>query len=159
MRTAVLAAMALAIPATATLAASAKKAEKPLEFLGFGGRCLQVRIGDEDMTAACTGVLGRSTYVDGRIGFYFMMADNHIVTISGFDKKERNGKGKGFVIDRVVLNSGSETVPPKVLSATGRCGFPEMKRKAVTVRCSGKVGTDTKFVAAFRTDGLPPEAQ
>ncbi|MBP1852406.1 hypothetical protein [Rhizobium halophytocola] len=132
-------------------AAATKSAEVPdIELLA--GKCLSVQVSGEDMTSACTGVLGITEYVDGRQGFYFMMASKHVLTLSGLPKNKNQKRAKGFAIDRMIFNTGSETAAPKVISATGHCAYRAFGKKSVTVRCSGKLPDSSDFVAAFLTD-------
>jgi|GEM_PF-4569925 hypothetical protein len=152
----ILASLTLMLAATATNDASAAGRLKQPEFITFSGQCLKVTMGKQDMTSACTGMLGGSLHGDGRTGIYFMLANNHILTFSGAPNGiDRRG---GFTIDRVVFNTGEKAVPAQTLRATGRCSYTDPSRGPVTVRCAGALGEGTGFVASFRTDGTAPQA-
>ncbi|MCL6709757.1 hypothetical protein M8R20_22450 [Pseudomonas sp. R2.Fl] len=152
----VLASLTLILAATVSHDGSAASRLKQPEFITFSGECLKVTMGKQDMTRACTGMLGGSSHKDGRTGIYFMLANNHILTFSGAPNgTDRRG---GFTVDRVVFNTGEEAVPAQTLRATGRCSYTDPSRGPVTVRCAGALGEGTAFVASFRTDGTAPQA-
>lgn len=152
---AVLASLILMLATTVAHDGLAAGRLKQPEFITLSGRCLRVTVGDQDMTSACTGMLGGSSHKDGRTGIYFMFANNHILTFSGApNSADRRG---GFTIDRVVFNTGEEAVPAQTLRATGRCSYTDPSRGPVTVRCAGALGEGTAFLASFRTDGTAPQ--
>ncbi|MBR0555019.1 hypothetical protein J5J10_04930 [Ciceribacter sp. L1K23] len=148
-----LALMAATVLLAAPSAGQARSGLKAPEFVTFSGQCLRVAMGKQDMTPACTGMLGGSEHADGRNGIYFLMANNHIVTFSG----KATDKRGGFPIDRVVFNTGEEAVKPQAVRATGRCSYTDPSRGPVTIRCVGALAEGTSFVASFRTDGTPPQ--
>lgn len=152
---AVLASLTMLLFATAAHDGFAAGRLKQPEFITLSGQCLRVTVGKQDMTSACTGMLGGSSHKDGRTGIYFMLANNHILTFSGAPNgADRRG---GFTVDRVIFNTGEKAVPAQTMRATGRCSYSEPGRGPVTVRCAGALGEGTAFQASFRTDGTPPQ--
>lgn len=139
----------------ASLVAAQDASTPPIMMLS--GKCLRMVVGDQDMTAACSGKLGRTVLTDGRSGFYFLLGQNHILTFSGTDVARKNAKGASIKIDRLIFNEGLETNKPKVLSARGQCTYGNPSKGQITVRCSGSLRQGTKFSASFQSDGMPPQ--
>ncbi|WP_210259179.1 hypothetical protein [Agrobacterium sp. a22-2] len=147
--------MACMLVLPAGLAGAQDVATPPIMMLS--GKCLRVIVGEQDMTAACSGKLGRTVLADGRSGFYFLLGQNHILTFSGTDVMRKNAKGASIKVDRLIFNEGLETNKPKVLSARGQCTYGNPSKGQITVRCSGSLRQGTKFSASFQSDGTPPQ--
>lgn len=153
MAAAVLASLSVSGPA-ASASAQTRIAEPDTRLLE--GRCLQVRVGQEDMTNACSGTLGLSAFPDGRTSFHFLLGSNHMLTVRGTDAGTGANRGKRFKIDTVIFNTGAPGAEPDMVTAKGQCTYENRKGGVVTLRCDGALGQATKFVAAFRS--APPEA-
>lgn len=139
-------------------AAQGQAGERPAltGFKALSGKCLRVSVGERDFTGGCGAKLGILSYSDGRTGFYFMLADNQILTFSGKGKGE-GGDRRSYVLDRVIFNTGVENAEPTVSAADGACAFGDPGRGPVTVRCKGTTAGGTSFSASFRSDGRPPK--
>lgn len=118
------------------------------------GQCLRVSMARENLTKGCTGEMAISVYSDRRTGFHLLMANGHIISVSGIHPQQ--GSGDVVDIDRIILNEGLESNKPQVFSAKGRCSYGNPFAGKMTVRCSGTLGKETDFTIAFETDGKPP---
>ena len=135
------------------LALDAAAASEPLAIKSFDtlrGSCESVIVAAEDLTGGCGAKIGIMRYVDGRTGFYFLLAGDRILTFSGFD---RGGDGKTFTLERIVYNDGTSPTTPKAYPASGACRLTGKKPGAVVVTCEGRTQKGARFAARFRGTG------
>lgn len=126
------------------------------QFATVKGRCLNLSIGDQDFSAACSEQLGRSLHSDGRTGLYFFVGATHIMTFSGRAQKDTSRdktKLETITIDQVVLNdgTGSKTAVQNI-SANGNCATTQKTDEVFLVSCRGNLQKGTKFSASFEID-------
>lgn len=130
--------------------------EKPqglVRLLQVSGKCLKVSVARQEMGEGCTGQMGIAVYADGRVGFHFMMRNNHIFSISGVEGAQGRA---GVKVDRVVFNDAIEVNKPQVITARGNCTYGDPFGGRMTIRCTGVIGNAQDFVASFQTDGKAP---
>ncbi|MDQ0454738.1 hypothetical protein [Rhizobium paknamense] len=124
------------------------------QFAQVNGTCLKVSIGTQDMTKACSGILGRSLHADGRTGIYFFLGENHIVTFSGTlstDRKRDAQEVDTIKVDEMLLNDGRSKDPQRV-AAKGRCTTSRQTETTFIVSCSGSLRQGTAFAASFQIE-------
>lgn len=140
----------------AAVPAGAMAQDKPpglVSLLQVSGKCLKVSVARQEMGEGCTGQMGIAVYADGRVGFHFMMRNNHIFSISGVEGAQGRS---GVKVDRVVFNDAIEVNKPEVITARGNCTYGDPFGGRMTVRCTGVIGNAQDFVASFQTDGKAP---
>jgi hypothetical protein len=120
------------------------------------GTCERLAFGGKDYTATCSTKLLQSIYDNGRVGFYVIYDDDHIVTFSGFDGAKPDADTQLHDIDGVIFGKGDpndvEAVP-----ASGICSYANPTQGPTTIACQGVTKDDRAFLMVFRSDGSEPK--
>lgn len=124
-------------------------------MLALTGKCTQLVVGKNNFTNGCDGKILSTTYNDGRVGFYFVLKNGAILTISGMDLPNPSKNSDAFRIDRLIFNIGGG-VPSSSTRASGKCVYTNPYIGKATVTCTGKTASGEKIAAKFVTDGRPP---
>lgn len=141
---------------TVFLAGSPTFAEDPAMVV-VSGKCQKLVVGKNDLSAHCSPKLINTSYSNGRVGFYFVVADGSVLTISGMDLPNPTPDTDQFKVDKLILKIGHADLPPTETRASGKCSFGNPYKGKSAVKCSGKLSIGEKFEAAFKTDGRAPQ--
>lgn len=121
------------------------------------GRCNRLAIGSLDLTDDCAGKLLSVAYPDGRVGFYFVLADGRIVTFTGMDGDNPAPDTDVVNLDRLIMTRKDTPDQPDISDASGTCAFGNPFKGAMTVSCEGSLPEGIGFAGSFTTDGQPPK--
>lgn len=126
------------------------------QMLSVKGHCDSLVVGDRSFTGDCGTQLLNVTYPDGRVGFYFVLADGRIITFSGMDGDNPTPDTDIVALDKVIMSRKDTPDQPDVFKVKGTCGFGNPMKGPMTVSCKGTLADGKAFSAAFTTDGQPP---
>ena len=125
-------------------------------MLSVTGTCGRLAVAERDLSRDCTTKLLNVTYPDGRVGFYFVLADGGMVAFSGMDGDNPTPDSDVVNLDKVIMSRKDTPDQPDVLRVTGTCTFGNPVKGPMTIACDGTLVDGAGFSAAFTTDGKPP---
>jgi hypothetical protein len=148
----------LAYPLAAQDNGQAQRTEDLSSLATLEGICVELVVSDDDVTGRCNGVMLRTVYKDGRLGFMFVAHDIATATFTGEHGPEL-GDDKTIHLDRVILATFKDNKPvPFTFPANGTCVStdPDFGPAKITCRANTDHGL---FSGSFVSNGKPPKIE
>jgi hypothetical protein len=131
---------------------------KSSTLMGFlNGNCIEVKMPNLSSATSCSKAIN-VIHSTGRSGFYFVLANDMVITFSGAgSRNERGGNTDTQLVDLILVNKGGANASrPDEVKAKGACTFSNPFRGIPTnIKCTAQTELGL-FQISFAHDGSAP---